>query len=92
MFVVGTAALCCLSLLEMRGEGVNGREHPVFVLSSASTDKWMGAETAVTLQLFLVCESRIRKTVWRALIFSGQADQMHSTEPRWHLWCSEERL
>lgn len=65
----GVAALCCF-ILEIGGgggEGVNGREHPVFVLSSASTDKWMGGKTAVTLQLFLVClcicECWIRRTV-----------------------------
>lgn len=81
------------SLFWRWGEGVNGREHPVFVLSSASTDKWMGEKTAVTLQLFLVClhicERWICRTVWTALVFSGQADQMHSSEPHWHLWYLE---
>lgn len=65
--MLGATALCCFSVLEMGGEGVNRREKPVFVLSSASTDKWMGEKTAVTLQLFLVClhvcECWIHRTV-----------------------------
>lgn len=55
-FMIGNAGTHALeqqhfaaSALWRGGEGVNGREHPVFALSSASTDKWMGETTACDL-------------------------------------------